>query len=221
MKPVLVACEETGVVRDALIANGVPAISCDLYPSRRPGPHHQGYLEDFIGDGSEWSAIIAFPPCTYLTSSGLHWNKRRPERAALTEKALAFVSMIMTRNCRRIVVENPRGCITTRLFHVIVERDFLRQSIQPNNFGHDASKETVLLIRGLPRLVRTKQVSGRMVEWPRGSGRMVERWANQTDSGQNRLGPSERRATERGETYQGVADAMGAQWGSVLKGAAS
>lgn len=217
MRPWLIACEETGIVRDAIIARGVPAISCDILPSRRPGPHHQGYLEDFIGSGEEWSAIIAFPPCTYLCSSGLHWNKRRPERAIETEKALAFVSMIMTRNCDKIVVENPRGCITTRLATVIKERGFVRQSVQPYEFGDDASKETILLIKGLPILVKRpeKRCSGRIIEWPVGSGRKVERWSNQTDSGQNRLGPSETRAQERAETYPGIANAM-SEWSALL-----
>lgn len=210
MKPVLVACEETGIVRDALIALGLPAVSCDLLPSRRPGPHYQGYLEDFIGCGSEWSGILAFPPCTFLCSSGLHWNKRRPGRALETEKALAFVAMIMSRDCPRIIIENPRGCITTRLSGLIKEKGFLRQSVQPHEFGDDASKETILLIRGLPLLVKRPgdRVAGRMVEWPRGSGKMVERWSNQTDSGQNRLGPSETRAQERAESYPGIARAL-------------
>lgn len=211
MKPILVACEETGIVRDELIALGLPAISCDLLPSRRPGPHHQGYLEDFIGSGREWSGIIAFPPCQFLCSSGLHWNKRRPERALETEKALAFVAMIMSRDCDRIVIENPRGCITTRLAGLIKERCFSRQSIQPYDFGDDASKETVILYRGVRPLVPSNRVPGRRVEWPRGSGKMVERWSNQTDSGQNRLGPSETRAQERAETYPGIARALAKQ----------
>ncbi len=100
---VLVACEFSGTVRDAFIARGHDAMSCDLLPSETPGPHFQGNVLDIIGSG--WDLMIAHPPCTYLTSSGLHWNKRRPDRAALTDEALQFVLALATAPIPRICIE--------------------------------------------------------------------------------------------------------------------
>jgi hypothetical protein len=109
-------------------------------------------------------------------------------------------------------VENPTGCISTRI------RPF-DQRIQPYEFGADASKGTCLWLNGLPVLQKdpAQRIPGRKVEWPRGSGRIVERWSNQTDSGQNRLGPSETRGQDRARTYPGVARAMAVQWSEYLK----
>lgn len=209
-KPIVfVLCELSGVVRDAFINAGCHAISVDLEPSESDmGPHWQGDALDVVRmfreeDGLEPDLIIAHPPCTYLTSSGLHWNKRRPERAQLTEEALAFVQALWRLPCKRMALENPQGCINTRL--PFMPRP---QYIQPYQFGADASKKTGLWLRGLPPLRPTEQVPGRWVEYPPGSGRQVQRWANQTDSGQNRLGPSETRAKDRSKTYPGIADAM-------------
>ena len=143
--------------------------------------------------------MVAFPPCTYLCSSGLHWNKRRPERAAQTEDALDFVRYLMSSGVPRIAIENPVGCISTR----IRKPD---QYVQPHQFGDDASKKTGLWLQGLPLLTPTGNVAPRMV-----NGR--PRWANQTDSGQNRLAPSADRWKKRSETYQGIANAMAQQWG--------
>lgn len=216
---ILIACERFGAVRDEFRERGHEAFSNDLPGIEPEGKFRQYHIAgdalDIIRKRGPWDAIIAFPPCTYLTSSGLHWNKRRPDRAAETEKALVFVDGIMRANCENIVVENPRGCITTRLIETIRARGFMRQSIQPNQFGEDASKETVLLIRGFRPLKETERFPGRLVEWPKGSGRMIERWSNQTDSGQNRLGPSADRAIIRGKTYPGIARAMAEQWGAV------
>lgn len=196
-------------MRDALRARGIDAVSCDILPSDAPGPHLQGYLEDHIGSGREWSAIIAFPPCTYLSSSGLFRNKNNPERTAKTEAALAFVAMILSRHCPLIAVENPVGRISTAI------RPYT-QAVQPYEFGEDASKKTCLWLKGLPPLVKdpAKRIPGRIVTTA--NGRRVERWANQTDSGQNRLGPSENRAAIRGITYRGIADAMAEQWAPVI-----
>ena len=199
---VLIACEYSGIVRDAFIRMGHDAISCDILATEKPGPHHQGRLEDFIGNGSEWDLIIAHPPCTYLSSSGLHWNKNNPERRQKTEFALTFVKMIMNRNCSKIAIENPVGCIGTR----IRKAD---QYIHPYEFGHDASKKTGLWLKGLPLLKPTKHIEPRIIN-------DKPRWGNQTDSGQNKLGPSEDRAKIRSMTYQGWADAMAEQWGGFL-----
>lgn len=197
MGRVLVACEFSGLVRDAFIRHGHDALSCDLRPSERPGPHHTGNVLDILDDG--WDLLIAFPPCTYLAASGLHWNKRRKERRPLTEKALGFVHALMTAPIPHIAIENPVGCISTR----IREPD---QVIQPWQFGHNASKQTCLWLKGLPRLRPTNVLAG---------GRGVRR-ANQTIGRQNALWPSETRQKERSRTYRGIAVAMAEQWGPIL-----
>lgn len=199
---ILVGCECSGKVRDAFIALGHDAVSCDLLPSDRPGPHIQGDLLEVLDRG--WDMGIFFPPCTYLCGSGMHWTTRGLRDPRLTEDALEFVRRILAAPIPRKAVENPVGAISSR----IRKPD---QIIQPWQFGDDASKKTCLWLENLPPLVPTKIIPGRLVTLP--SGKVVERWANQTDSGQNRLGPSEDRWKERSETYTGVAQAMAAQWG--------
>lgn len=187
---VLVACEFSGIVRDAFAALGHDAWSCDLLPTERPGNHIQGDVLAILDGG--WDLMIAHPPCTYLASSGLHWNKRRPERTAKTEEALEFIRQLLAAPIPRIALENPIGCISSR----IRKPD---QIIQPWQFGEDASKATCLWLKGLAKLEPTGIVS-------------KARYANQTASGQNRLSPSPDRWKERSRTYQGIADAMAAQW---------
>ena len=172
-------------------------MSCDLLPTEVDGPHYQGDVFDIINDG--WDLMIAHPPCTYLCSSGLHWNKRRPERAALTEEALEFVQRLMDAPIKRIAIENPIGCIGTK----IRKPD---QIIQPWMFGDDASKATCLWLNGLMPLYPTQIVEPRIIDGKK-------RWANQTDSGQNKLPPSDDRWKIRSETYIGIARAMASQWG--------
>ena len=198
---VLIACEFSGVVRDAFIAKGHEAISCDLLSS--DGPHYQGDVRDVLYDG--WDLMVGHPPCTYLSVSGLHWNKNNPERAQKTEDALSFVRLLMDAPIEKIAIENPVSCISTR----IRKPD---QIIQPYEFGHDASKRTCLWLKNLPLLVvdPINFVQGREVEY---NGKLVRRWANQTNSGQNKLSPSADRWKERSVTYQGIANAMAEQWG--------
>ena len=196
---VLVACEFSGAVRDAFIARGHEAMSCDLLAGEAPGPHYQGDVTEILGDG--WDLMVAHPPFTYLASSGLHWNKRRPERAALTEEALDFVRLLLSAPISRIALENPVGCISRR----IRKPD---QIIHPWQFGHDASKTTCLWLKGLPLLKPTDVLPG---------GREARR-ANQTASGQNKLPPSKDRWKLRSLTYPGIAEAMAAQWGGDLQG---
>jgi hypothetical protein len=196
---VLIACEYSGAVRDAFIRAGHYAASCDLLPSESPlGDHYKCDVREVIDHG--WDLMIAHPPCTFLCSSGLHWNKRRPERAQQTAEALDFVRVLLDAPIERIALENPIGCISTQVRKPT-------QTIQPWQFGHDASKATCLWLKNLAPLVPTQTIEPRMV-----AGR--KRWANQTDSGQNRLPPSADRWKIRSETYQGIADAMAAQWGN-------
>ena len=194
---VLVACEYSGRVRDAFTARGHEAVSCDLLPSDAPGgEHYQGDVRDILGLG--WDLLVAFPPCTYLCSSGLHWNTRRPERAQQTEEALAFVRLLLDAPVPRIALENPVGCISTR----VRKPD---QVIQPWQFGDPESKTTCLWLKGLPLLRPTN-----VLPLPPGG-----RWANQTASGQNRLGPGPDRWKLRSQTYPGIAAAMADQWGAL------
>ena len=155
--------------------------------------------------------MIAHPSCTYLCVSGLHWNVRRPERKAKTEEALEFVRLLMEAPIPHIAIENPVGCISTR----IRKPD---QYIQPYQFGHDASKKTGLWLKNLPMLVSTSQVTPRLVNGKKrcGTPYIAKRWSNQTDSGQNRLGPSPDRWKLRSKTYEGIAAAMAAQWGDYV-----
>jgi len=194
---VLVACEYSGAVRNAFLRAGHYALSCDLLPSDSPlGDHYQGNVLDILDHG--WDLMIAHPPCTYLCSSGLHWNKRRPERAKQTEEALDFVRLLLDAPIPKIALENPIGCISTR----IRPPD---QTIQPWQYGHDASKATCLWLKGLAPLRPTSFVEPRIVDGKK-------RWGNQTDSGQNRLPPSADRWKIRSETYSGIAEAMVSQW---------
>jgi hypothetical protein len=204
---VLVACEFSGTVREAFRRRGHEAWSCDLLPAEDGSAFHiQGSVLDWLwgsGEGEAWDLMIAHPPCTYLCSSGLHWNTRRPERAAQTEAALEFVQSLLDAPVPFIALENPIGCIGTR----IRKAD---QTIQPWQFGHDASKSTCLWLKNLPRLAPTHIIEPRLV-----NGR--PRWGNQTDGGQNKLAPSADRWALRSITYQGIADAMAAQWSAWVE----
>lgn len=159
----------------------------------------------FVNDG--WDMLIGHPDCTYLCSSGLHWNKRVPGRQQLTNAALDFVREMMDLPIAKIAIENPIGCISTQIRRP-------DQIIQPYEFGDDASKRTCLWLKGLPPLPLdpAARFAGRHVIDPK-TKKIVERWSNQTDSGQNRLGPSDRRAADRAVTYAGIARAMADTWG--------
>ena len=193
---ILIACESSGAVRDAFRARGHFAMSCDLLSSEQPGPHHQGDVRELLDQ--EWDLLIAHPPCTYLSVSGMHWTTRGLRDPKLTEDALDFVRLFMNAPIARIAIENPVSVISSR----IRKPD---QIIQPHQFGHDASKKTCLWLKGLPLLKPTQMVEPRLVD-----GR--PRWGNQTDSGQNKLPPSKDRWKLRSKTYEGIANAMAAQW---------
>lgn len=196
---VLVACESSGVVRDAFIARGHFAMSCDLLSAERPGPHHQGDVRELLNQ--EWDLLIAHPPCTYLSVSGMHWTTRGLRDPKLTEDALDFVRLFMDAPIERIAIENPVSVISSRIRRP-------DQIIQPYQFGHDASKKTCLWLNGLPLLKPTQMIEPRIVDGK-------PRWNNQTDSGQNKLPPSKDRWRLRSKTYQGIADAMAEQWGNL------
>jgi len=199
MLKVLVACEYSGRVRDAFTRLGHFAMSCDLLPTESDGLHYMGDVFDIIDQG--WDIMIAHPPCTYLAVSGMHWTTRGLRDPKLTEDALEFVQKLMDAPVNKICIENPISVISSR----IRKPD---QIITPYQFGHDASKKTCLWFKNLKPLQPTNLIEGRLVDGKR-------RWGNQTDSGQNKLAPSDDRWKERSRTYQGVADAMASQWGAT------
>lgn len=209
---ILIGMETSGMLRRAFAARGWYAVSVDLLPCEDcpTGPlqqHWMGDVRDWLQ--RDWDMFIFHPDCTYLASSGLHWNKRVPGRAVKTEEAVQFVKELWRTSAHipRRCMENPVGRLST----AFRKPD---QIIQPWQFGANASKATCLWLDGLPRLKSTRRVPGRIVGY-RPNGQPIERWANQTDSGQNRLGPSENRWRERARTYAGIADAMAEQWGHL------
>lgn len=146
---VLIACEYSGTVRDAFIANGHDAMSCDLLPTDKNGPHYQGSVFDIINGG--WDLMIAHPPCTHLAVSGARWFK---DKINEQKEALDFVRKLMECDIPKICIENPISIISSR----IRKPD---QIIQPWMFGHGETKATCLWLKGLPKLVPTNIVEGR------------------------------------------------------------
>lgn len=163
---VLIACEFSGVVRDAFIRRGHESISCDLLPTEKPGPHYQGDVMDIIGNG--WDLMIAHPPCTHLAVSGARWfSEKQDEQLA----ALEFVRLLMAAPIERIAIENPISIISSK----IRKPD---QIIQPWMFGHGETKATCLWLKNLPLLKPTYIVSGRenrIARMPPGPDRWKER----------------------------------------------
>jgi site-specific DNA-cytosine methylase len=163
---VLVACEYSGRVRDAFLARGCDAMSCDLLETETPGPHYQGDVRDILGDG--WDLMICHPPCTHLSVSGARWFKDK-----LTEQAeaLDFVRMLLDAPIAKIALENPVSIISSR----IRKPD---QVIQPWQFGHGETKATCLWLKRLPKLMPTNIVPGREArihKMPPGPNRWKER----------------------------------------------
>ena len=182
---VLVACEFSGVVRDAFINEGHFAMSCDLLPSETEGPHHQGDVLDLINlDTGPWDLMIAFPPCTNLAVSGARWFK---EKEIEQLRDLEFIRALMNAPIPMIAIENPVSVISTQ----IRKPD---QIIQPWQFGHGETKATCLWLSNLPKLQPTNIVEGR-------------------DDRIHRMPPGPNRARDRSRTYPGIAQAMAEQWG--------
>jgi hypothetical protein len=179
---VLIACEYSGVVRDAFIRAGHEAMSCDLLPTDAPGPHYQGDVFDIINDG--WDLMVAHPPCTHLAVSGARWFKDKQVEQA---QALDFVRQLLDSPIQRIALENPVSIISSR----IRKPD---QVIQPWQYGHGETKATCLWLKNLPKLQPTDIVEGR-------------------EAKVHRMSPGPNRWKERSRTYQGIANAMAAQWG--------
>jgi hypothetical protein len=183
---ILVACEYSGRVRDAFRARGHDAMSCDLLPTEQPGPHYQGDVFDIINDG--WDLMIAHPPCTHLAVSGARHFAAK-QASGVQQKAIDFFMRLANAPIPRIAIENP-VCIMSSVWR---KPD---QIIQPWQFGHGETKATCLWIKNLPPLTPTNVVAGR-------------------EARVHRMPPSADRWKERSRTYQGIADAMANQWGTL------
>lgn len=200
---VLVACEYSGIVRDAFIARGHNAISCDFYPTERPGPHFQGDVRLILDWG--WDMMIAHPTCKYLANSGAKHlyigmkkqNGLNLERYVNMLKGCEFFNVLKNANIPKIVVENPviHGFALERVGKPT-------QSIQPYEHGHLESKRTCLWLKGVPPLKPTNNVYNEMMKLPKAEREKVHHMA-----------PSENRWKDRSRTYEGIAAAFAAQWG--------
>ncbi len=184
---VLIACEFSGIVRDAFLSRGHEAMSCDLLPTERSGPHYQGDVRDVVD--YPWDLMIAHPPCTHLAVSGArHFSSKR--MAGQQQAAVSFVMMLARSRVPRIAIENPVSILSSAWRRP-------DQIVQPWMFGHGETKATCLWLKELPPLQSTCQVDGRAARV-------------------HRMPPSPERWRERSRTYQGIADAMADQWGALL-----
>jgi hypothetical protein len=192
---VLVACEYSGVVRDAFIRGGHEAMSCDIIPTDAPGPHYQGSVLDVLNQG--WDLLIAHPPCTYISNAGAKHlypkktlNKNRYLKGM---EAVEFFMKLYNANIPKIAVENP---IPSKVFGL----PQYSQTIQPYEYGHPFQKRTCLWLKNLPNLKPTNIVEKAQ------STKIAGNWFN--------AGGKERQKN-RAKTFQGIADAMADQWGNL------
>lgn len=198
---VLVACEFSGIVRDAFAARGHNAWSCDLFPSERGHPHYQCSIEHILSCKHEWDLMIAHPPCTFLTIAANKWMKpeyesKYPTRKQDREDAAKFFMDLYNAPIAKVCVENPIGVMST----MFRKPD---QVIQPWMFGHGETKATCLWLRGLPKLIPT-HAKNDMFQEPEPKER---------EQRLHRLPPGPDRWKERSRTFQGIANAMAEQWG--------
>ena len=182
---VLIACEFSGIVRDAFTQKGHSAISCDLLPTESPGPHYQRNIMELLYPPWTWDLMIAHPPCQHLAVSGARWFKDKEKEQ---KAALEFVQTLLDAPIPKICLENPVSIISTK----IRKPD---QIIQPWMFGHGETKKTCLWLKGLPPLVPTNIVEGR-------------------ESRIHRMPPGPDRWKNRSRFYPGIAKAMADQWTS-------
>jgi site-specific DNA-cytosine methylase len=196
---VLIACEFSGTVRQAFAKLGHDAWSCDLEPTQTEGNHYQGDMFDIINDG--WDLIIAHPPCTHLAVSGArHFEKKRAD--GRQQQGIDFFMRVVNINVPKLAVENPIGIMST----LYKKPD---QIIQPFQYGHGTTKATCLWLKGLPLLKPTNIVDkGEVVTFA--SGKRMSKWFYES----SQLPPKERERM-RNKTFQGIADAMADQWGSL------
>lgn len=194
---ILIACEFSGIVREAFARRGHDAWSCDLLPTEIPGQHVQGDVLDILNDG--WDLIIAHPPCTHLAVSGAAWFKQKREDGRQQE-GIDFFMKFVDIKCPKVAIENPVG-IMSRIYR---KPD---QIIQPYEYGEPFSKKTCLWLKGLPKLTPTNVVEkGEQIKYK--SGKSMPKWYADAF----KLPPQER-AKIRSKTFQGIAEAMANTWG--------
>lgn len=195
---VLVACEFSGAVRDAFIALGHDAVSCDLLPSETNGPHIQGDVLTILNQG--WDLMVAHPPCTFLANSGVRWlyggkgRRKDPARWRGMREGAVFFKELLNAPIKYVAVENP---IIHGYAKEIIGRE-PNQIFQPWMFGHGETKATCLWLKGLPALQPTRIVSGRKTRIFY-EARSPDRWKN------------------RSRTLPGVARAMATQWSRYMQ----
>lgn len=197
MKPlkVLIACEYSGTVRDAFIAKGHHAVSCDLLPTEKPGPHYLGSVLDILHRG--WDMMIAHPPCTHLSKAGAWcWKHKANEQA----EAYQFVLQLWSSGIPMIALENPVGWLNTNWMRPT-------QIIHPFQFGDPWMKETCLWLKGLPQLRDTNRVEPEG-HWVKPGNKRPHRRFDHVPEGGNG------NAKDRSKTFQGIAEAMADQWGT-------
>jgi hypothetical protein len=192
---VLIACEYSGTVREAFKAQGHDAWSCDILPTDILGQHYQCDIKDVLGQ--KWDLIIAHPPCTYLTNSGVCWLHKDPARWASLREGIEFFKLFLNVDCPKVCIENP----IPHKYAIEGIGQKYTQIIQPWMFGHMEQKATCLWLKGLPKLVPTNDVKEEMRKLPSKERQRL-----------HYLPPSKDRAKIRSKTYQGIAEAMAAQW---------
>jgi len=202
---ILIACEFSGIVRDAFISRGHNTVSCDLLPTEKRGPHYHGDVRNILCEN--WDMIIAFPPCTHLAGSGARWWKEK-QADGRQQEAIDFFMLFVNHPCPKICIENPKGIMSQRYRKP-------DQIIQPWQFGHEVQKATCLWLKGLLPLKPTKIVDRGMIYVdPRGEkhgGEFVMR-AKNSYSPLMMLAPGQERWKIRSRTFPGVAAAMAQQW---------
>lgn len=193
---VLIACEYSGIVRDAFTSKGHDAWSCDILPTESPGNHFQGDVLEHLDKG--WDLMIAHPPCTHLAVSGARWFTEGKKPWSLQEDALDFVRKLLDAPIDKIALENPVSVISTKIRKP-------NQIIQPFEYGHDVTKRTCLWLKNLPNLKPTKIVKPDIVLV---NGKKMSRMHYESF----KL-PSKERSKVRSKFYTGIAEAMADQWG--------
>ena len=208
---VLVACEFSGIVREAFAKKGHDAWSCDLLPTEKPGNHILGDVLKHLNE--DWDLMIAHPPCTYFSNAGMcnltrknSDDEYRRKRLALTHKSFKFVKRLFNAPIKNICIENPVGWLNTHWRKP-------DQIIHPYEFGHRVNKKTCFWLKCLPKLIPTEIVERDEITIWNGTGKRISKWYKDTlKAGKGNL----REVTKiRSKTFQGVADAMAEQWGGL------
>lgn len=195
---ILIACEYSGIVRDAFTAKGHDVTSCDLLPTERPGKHYQGDVRDILGDG--WDMMIAHPPCTFLCIAGLHYSKKNTERMKKTMEAMDFFKLLYDYPIPKIAVENPVGIVST----LFKKPD---QIINPFQFGEAERKMTCLWLKGLPKLIPQTNLEVKPYKT------IIRKSGPKKGQRYNYYWRQGKTAHDRSRTFIGIAQAMAEQWG--------